>query len=164
LTISFLFYIFNLRAIVILDLPALGTTAQCFLSRFLNMAKILLIEKGKNLMELYREIIERVGYDIVIANDGEVAFKKALAEKFIAAITDTQKPETLEFIKNIRRQPETVISTIPILVIMEDNSDSSVDYIEAGATRCLYKFPSSGEKLVSALKEIIQVVKFPKNK
>jgi|SRR3990167_2358792 len=125
------------------------------------MAKILLIEKEKNLMELYREIIERAGYDFVIANSGKDAFKKALEEKFIAAITDTPKQETLEFIKNIRRQPETAISTIPILVIMEDNSDTSTDYIDYGATRCLYKFPSSGEKLVSALKEIIQVVKFP---
>lgn len=57
------------------------------------MAKILVAEDNKGMRQLLAAILSMEGYDVVEAEDGEVAIEKLRTESFDLLITDYSMPE-----------------------------------------------------------------------
>ncbi len=121
------------------------------------MAKVLLVEGNHELREMFTTLVENGGFDVVGVGDGREGREKLSKEKFAAVIISAPRGETLWFIGVVRASNTLAVSTIPILVVLEDGGENSSSYIEAGASRCLTKFPSSGEKLVEELRSILNI-------
>jgi two-component system cell cycle response regulator len=80
------------------------------------MKKILVVEDDDVQRELMRRTLEREGYVVNIADDGERGFKLAVAERPDLIITDVTMP-TADGVYLIRRVRETAeVARTPILV------------------------------------------------
>jgi DNA-binding response OmpR family regulator len=123
------------------------------------MARILLIEPQSEVRTMYSSLVESAGFDVTAARDAREGRDQLYKEKYSAVIISSPKQETLWFLGVLRSSHNVAISTIPVLVILEDLTDNSLDYIETGATKCLLKFPASGEKVVETLRSILNIPK-----
>ena len=83
--------------------------------------KILIAEDDEDIIELLRLYLEKDGYELVLATNGEEAFQKLLQNKISLAILDIMMPKMngYELTKKIRE-----ISQIPILILSARNQDS----------------------------------------
>ena len=83
--------------------------------------KILIAEDDEDIIGLLRLYLEKEGYELVLATNGEEAFQKLLQEKISLAILDIMMPKMngYELTKKIRE-----ISQIPILILSARNQDS----------------------------------------
>ncbi|OGY30149.1 MAG: hypothetical protein A3F35_00620 [Candidatus Woykebacteria bacterium RIFCSPHIGHO2_12_FULL_45_10] len=123
------------------------------------MAKVLLIESNKQVREMYRTLIENAGFDVTSTLDAREGKEALSKENFSSVIINSPRQETFWFLGVVRASHNISVSTVPILVILEDSNDSSLDYIEAGASKCLSKFPASGERLIEELRSILNIPK-----
>jgi DNA-binding NtrC family response regulator len=121
------------------------------------MASILLLEPDNIMREMYEEILESAGFNIIICDNPQKCLKFVLEKKPSVIVTSTNKLEATWLIERVRKEKNPGISTIPILVIMEDVAGNISEYIKAGASKCLPKFPESGERLVAELRKIINI-------
>ena len=134
-----------------------GYNGSCFKGSFLFfMAKILLHEPEKRMKDMYTELIETAGFDIIVCDNSQECLKSVLKEKPSAIVTSAGKLESTWLIERVRGEKNPQISSIPILVVI-DGSEKSSEYISLGATKTISKFPGSGERLVSILKQIIHI-------
>ena len=83
--------------------------------------KILIAEDDEDIIELLRLYLEKDGYELILATDGEEAFQKLIQNKISLAILDIMMPKMngYELTKKIRE-----ISQIPILILSARNQDS----------------------------------------
>ncbi len=80
------------------------------------MKKILVVEDDEVERELVRMTLEREGYRVVTAGDGERGFEVALAERPDLIVTDVAMPmaDGVQLIRRVRSAPE--VAATPILV------------------------------------------------
>jgi len=81
------------------------------------MKKILLVEDDEVERELVRLTLERAGYLVVAAEDGERGFDLAVAERPDLIVTDFWMPEVdgARFVRRVRETPP--LASTPILVV-----------------------------------------------
>jgi DNA-binding response OmpR family regulator len=84
-------------------------------------SKILIAEDDEDIIGLLKLYLEKDGYELVLAKDGEEAFQKILENKISLAILDIMMPKMngYELTKKIRE-----ITQIPILILSAKNQDS----------------------------------------
>ena len=80
------------------------------------MKKILVVEDDEVERELVRMTLERAGYHVVTAEDGERGFEMALVERPDLIVTDVSMPEAdgVQLVRRVRAAPE--VAATPILV------------------------------------------------
>ena len=80
------------------------------------MKKILVVEDDEVGRELVRMTLEREGYLVVTAEDGERGFEAALAERPDLIVTDVSMPtaDGVQLVRRVRSAPE--VAETPILV------------------------------------------------
>ncbi len=83
------------------------------------MAKILLLETERRVREMYEDILESAGFDIISCPSHQKCLKTTLKEKPSAIVTSAKKLEDTWLIDRVRKERSPNISTIPILVISE---------------------------------------------
>ena len=78
------------------------------------MAKILLVEDDKELLELFKTILEAEGHDILLAHHGLEAIRKIENFRVDLIITDAMMPEMdgFELLQEIR-----TVSKVPVLML-----------------------------------------------
>lgn len=83
--------------------------------------KILIAEDDNDIVEILRLYLENEGFDLVICNDGESAFKEFEKTEVDMALLDIMMPKMngYELIKKVREK-----SNIPIIVMSAKNMDS----------------------------------------
>ena len=83
--------------------------------------KILIAEDDEDIIELLRLYLEKDGYELILATDGEEAFQKLLQNKISLAILDIMMPKMngYELTKRLRE-----VTQIPILILSAKNDDS----------------------------------------
>ena len=99
--------------------------------------KILIAEDDEDIIELLRLYLEKDGYELILATNGEEAFQKLLQNKISLAILDIMMPKMngYELTKKIRE-----VSQIPILILSARNQDSEkILGIDLGADDYLTK-------------------------
>ena len=83
--------------------------------------KILIAEDDEDIIGLLKLYLEKDGYELILANDGEEAFDKVLQNDISLAILDIMMPKMngYELTKKLRE-----ITQIPILILSAKNQDS----------------------------------------
>ena len=80
------------------------------------MSKILIVEDEENIRLLYKEELEDLGYDVILASDGKEAIKKYDVQQPDLIILDIQLPgmggiETMNIIREKSRDVPIILCT-----------------------------------------------------
>ncbi len=120
------------------------------------MAKILLVDDSEMLLQLTRSFLERKGYEVSVARDGDEAFRLMKLQPFDLLITDLVMPgrEGIELIQWVRKS----FSQVPILAISGGGRNQPSLYLDLarklGAHLTLPK-PFSGEQLCNCARVLL---------
>jgi len=156
------------QVILILDIPSIIDAAEGVIAprqvastekKVASSKKkktILLAEDVLSTAMLQKNILESVGYSVVIARDGKEAHEKALQESFDLIITDVLMPRMngFELIAALRK--EKVYKDIPIVVVTTRESDADKRRgLEAGADAYILKSDFTSEGLLDTLERLL---------
>jgi len=117
--------------------------------------KILIVDDDVDSLKLIGLMLQRQGYDIVVANNGQQALAKAAAEAPDLVILDVMMPDMdgFEVCRRLRHDPNT--QAIPIIMFTAKIMvDDKVAGFEAGADDSLPK-PTHPAELASRVKAVI---------
>lgn len=120
-------------------------------------ARVLIAEDNTDARELIQIVLEEEGFEVVSAEDGQLALEAAKSRRPDLIITDIQMPnlDGIDMIKALRVEPE--LANVPVLVVTANNSGIVKDAIDAGANAAARK-PVELEALVRLVKSLITAV------
>jgi len=124
------------------------------------MKKILLIEDESSLQKTFREVLEREGFEIMSALDGEIGIRLAKEKKPDLVLLDLVIPKIngLEVLKALKEDAQT--KTIPVIVLTNLEGVDIVDKaLELGATTYLVKSVYTLEEIVEKIKNALGGIK-----
>jgi DNA-binding response OmpR family regulator len=121
------------------------------------MAKILLVGTDPSLSEMYLKVLDASGFDSVLENSAKDGLDRLSDEFFPACIVFLPREESLWFLIKLRAFHSVKVSSIPVLAVADEASENMVEYIDRGATKVISKFPTSGDKIVEQLKNILNI-------
>jgi DNA-binding response OmpR family regulator len=127
-------------------------------------AKILVVDDEPDALELISFNLRGSGYDVITAEDGNSALKKARAALPNLIVLDLMIPEVdgLEVCKILRRDPQT--AAIPIIMLTAKAAElDRVLGLELGANDYVTK-PFSPRELVLRVKNLLQRSATPETK
>jgi len=127
-------------------------------------SKILVVDDEPDAVELVEFNLKSAGYEVVSAQDGEEALKKARSLLPSLIILDLMLPEVdgIEVCKILRRDPKT--SAIPIIMLTAKAAEvDRVLGLELGADDYVTK-PFSPRELVLRVKKLLRVKQVPEEK
>lgn len=113
------------------------------------MSRILIVEDEESIADLEKDYLELSGFDVDIANQGDVGLQKALNEEYDLLILDLMLPEVdgFEICKQVR-----TMKNIPILFVSAKKDDiDKIHGLGLGADDYLTK-PFSPSELVARVK------------
>lgn len=127
------------------------------------MAKILLVGSDPSISEMYVKVLDANGFDSIIENTAKDGLDRLTDEFFPAAIVFLPREESLWFLIKLRAFHSVKVSSIPVLAVADEASENLVEYIESGATKVIAKFPTSGDKIVSEMRNILNIPRMRSN-
>ena len=154
------------RVVMILDIPSIihsaeGGVVRQTVSKHKTVTgkrkkTILLAEDTLTTAMLEKNILESVGYAVVIARDGKEALEKASQEKFDLVISDVLMPrmDGFEFVSRLRREKN--YKEVPIIIVTTRESDEDKRKgMEAGANAYLLKSDFTSEGLLETMERLL---------
>jgi DNA-binding response OmpR family regulator len=118
--------------------------------------KILLVEDEPIAQALYQSRLQREGFKISFAEDGEVALNALAKDRPDLVVLDLMLPKVngTEVLKHIRTQDQ--LKTMPVLVISNAYmTELSQKAMESGATRGMLKTECTPARLVETVREML---------
>ncbi|MBA4393395.1 MAG: sigma-54-dependent Fis family transcriptional regulator [Desulfobacca sp.] len=118
------------------------------------MNPILVVDDDHQMRTALKEAISRVGFQAVLAGDGQDALQKLNHSPFSLIVTDMKMPKMdgLSLLKEIRRR----IGNVPILVITGFGTiQDAVEVMKEGASDYLLK-PFSFEALMTKIRSLME--------
>jgi DNA-binding response OmpR family regulator len=120
-----------------------------------NKPLVLVAEDDEDILELISLILERSGYEVIRAADGEEALGLARSERPVLVMLDVMMPRLDGYEVTRRLRQDEATAGIPILLVTARVQDGDVQRgFEAGADDYLRK-PFSPEELESRLQAIL---------
>lgn len=113
------------------------------------MSKILIVEDEEAIAELEKDYLELSGFEVEIANRGDIGLKKALEEEYDLVILDLMLPEVdgFEICRQVRDKKNT-----PIIMVSAKKDDiDKIRGLGLGADDYMTK-PFSPSELVARVK------------
>jgi len=154
------------RVVMVLDIPSIihssegGVVRQSVPKPKVTVGKkkktILLAEDTLTTAMLEKNILESVGYSVVIARDGREALDKASQEKFDLVISDVLMPQMdgFEFVTRLRKEKN--YKDVPIIIVTTRESDEDKRKgMEAGANAYLLKSDFTSEGLLETMERLL---------
>lgn len=154
------------KVVMILDIPSIihsaegGVVRQAAARPKTAVGKkkktILLAEDTLTTAMLEKNILESVGYAVVIARDGKEALEKASQEKFDLVISDVLMPrmDGFELVTRLRREKN--YKEVPIIIVTTRESDEDKRKgMEAGANAYLLKSDFTSEGLLETMERLL---------
>ena len=120
------------------------------------MKKILFVEDEPTLQKALKEVLEKEGYDVLPASNGEEGLISAKEQKPNLILLDLILPKMdgFEVLKNLKADNEC--REIPVIVLTNLEGSSDVGRaIELGATTYLVKAQYSLDEVTKKIKEVI---------
>lgn len=121
------------------------------------MARILIIDDEDQARRMLHQVLERAGYEVVVARDGSEGLERFRADPTDLIITDILMPEKegLETIMDLRREfPEA-----KIIAMSGGGRAGNLDFLEIagvlGAQRTLHK-PFKLQEMLEAVRDLLQ--------
>ncbi|MCK5041553.1 MAG: response regulator [Sphingomonadales bacterium] len=122
----------------------------------MSKLRILVADDDELLAELITHKLELAGYDVIYAEDGDVALKKINEEKPDAIILDGMMPglDGFDVLRTIKENDDT--KSIPVVMLTARGMGKDVvSGLELGAADYLVK-PFMPEELVSRLERVLE--------
>ena len=113
------------------------------------MSRILIVEDESAIAELEKDYLELSGFEVEVANDGEIGLNKALSEEFDLIILDLMLPgvDGFEICRQVREEKNT-----PIIMVSAKKDDiDKIRGLGLGADDYMTK-PFSPSELVARVK------------
>ena len=120
------------------------------------MKKILLVEDDPFLLDMYTTKFKDVGFNMVVAQDGELALIKAKEESPDLILLDVVLPKKdgFEVLKILKSESQT--AAIPVVLLTNLGLDSDVKRgLELGAQAYIVKAHFTPTEVVAKIKEIL---------
>ena len=119
------------------------------------MTSILAVDDSPSMRQMVTYTLERAGYDVVIAQDGQEALDIAENTDVNLVLTDVNMPrmDGITLVKNLRKLHDYRFKPILILTT-ESSTEKKMQGKEAGATGWIVK-PFDPEKLLSTLRRVL---------
>jgi two-component system chemotaxis sensor kinase CheA len=117
---------------------------------------ILVVDDALTVRELERSILERAGYDVRTANDGEEALARLAEEPADLVLTDLEMPNLDGFglVEAIRAHD--TLSTIPVVILTTRADDESRRRgLEVGADGYVVKSDFDGATLIAVVERLL---------
>ncbi|MDP8297032.1 MAG: response regulator [Candidatus Orphnella occulta] len=156
------------KVILILDIPSIIESAEGMIIKRSQRSEsvikttgkkrktILLAEDVLSTAMLQKNILESVGYSVVIAHDGKEALDKASQETFDLVITDVLMPrmDGFELVETLRKNK--MYKDAPIIIVTSRQSDQDKRRgLEAGADAYILKSEFTSEGLLNTLERLM---------
>jgi len=120
---------------------------------------ILCIDDDPFYGDLYKQILESKGYDVVIAQNPQEGFEAAMREKPSLIILDVMMPERGEFrdgfdlLERLRAEADT--KRLPVIMISALGSQDDVQHgMDLGASIYMAKHETVPEKLLAEIERL----------
>lgn len=120
------------------------------------MAKILLVEDDPLIYRLYQKTFNLEGFEVELAEDGNVALEKLKAFTPEIILLDIMMPNMngLEFLSKIKNDPAT--GHVPVVVLTNMSDMNIINMATArGAALCIIKSRSEPEEVVNSVKALL---------
>lgn len=120
------------------------------------MARILVIDDDRNLLQMVKLMIERAGHEALLAHSGEEGIEMALARRPDLAIIDVMMPglSGYEVTRRLRKDSRTAKMRIMILTARSQPMDEQMGR-DAGAERFIAK-PVTANELVAEINALLE--------
>ncbi len=121
------------------------------------MKKILFIEDESALQKTFRDILEREGYEMISALDGESGLRLAKTQKPDLILLDLilPKKDGFDVLKELKENEAT--KEIPVIVLTNLEEIESIEKaIELGATTYLVKAQYTLEEVIQKVKKALE--------
>lgn len=160
------------KVILILDIPSIIDSAEGIVikrsslaveagsraaeSRGKHKKTILLAEDALTTAMLEKNILESVGYSVVIARDGKEALDRSTQEKFDLVITDILMPRMDGFELTSRLKKDAIYKDIPVIIVTTRETDADKRRgLEAGADAYLLKSEFTSDILLDTIERLL---------
>jgi len=155
------------KVVLILDIPSIIELAEgVVVKRPAQVAQpaekrkkkktILLAEDVLSTAMLEKNVLESVGYSVVIARDGQEALDRSSQEKFDLVITDVLMPRMDGFELVSRLKKDKAYKDVPVIIVTTRESDADKRRgLEAGADSYILKSEFTSEGLLEAIERLI---------
>ncbi|MEG1687648.1 MAG: response regulator transcription factor [Angelakisella sp.] len=119
----------------------------------MSMGKILVADDDKNICELIRLYLEKEGYTVVLAHDGEAAVERFTAEAPDLVLLDIMMPKLdgWQVCREIRKKSNTPI----IMITAKGETFDKVLGLELGADDYVVK-PFDAKEIVARIKAVLR--------
>ncbi len=119
--------------------------------------KILVVDDERHIVKLVRVNLERVGYQVVTANDGVEALEQVKAEEPDLVILDIRMPrkDGWQVIKEMQGKPAT--QNIPIIVLSQLAEDRDIFKGWASGVNAYLTKPFNPQEILAFVKRIFHV-------
>jgi len=121
------------------------------------MAKILFVEDERALQGIFKDLLEKEGYEVVGAYDGKTGLRLAKSEKPDLILLDLILPKLdgFEVLRELKKDPQ--LKDIPVIVLTHLEGVEDVQRaIELGAKTYLVKANYSLEEVVTKVKKSLE--------
>ena len=121
------------------------------------MAKIVIVEDDKFLRELITQKVQKEGYQVVEATNGEEGVAKTKAEKPDLVVLDLILPgiDGFEVLRQIKEDSET--SGIPVVILSNLGQKDDVEKgLAAGAEDYLIKAHFKPSEIIEKVKKVLK--------
>lgn len=155
------------RVVLILDIPSIiesaeGVIVKQQVTRSKTVAKekkrktILLAEDVLSTAMLEKNILESVGYSVVIARDGKEALEKSAQESFDLIISDVLMPRMDGFELVAALKKDKIYKDIPVIIVTTRESDADKRRgLEVGADAYILKSEFTSEGLLETIERLV---------
>ena len=118
--------------------------------------KLLLVDDSRTLRRENQRALERVGYEVICAEDGETALRIAREQPVDLILLDLMLPKMsgIEVLKRLKSEAGT--ANIPVVVLSSLSEKNRAKLIAAGAEEYLEKsslMPQPGQNLLPLILE-----------
>jgi len=120
------------------------------------MASILIVEDDRFVRDLYQHEFEKSGYDIKLAEDGEIALKAVKESKFDCILLDVMIPKVdgLEVLRRIKEDSAT--KNIPVMILSNLGQDEIIrQALQIGAKAYIVKSLYTPNQVVNEIRGLI---------
>lgn len=121
--------------------------------------KVLIVEDDKFLAELISTKLDKEGYNIVLATDGESGLNKAISEKPDIILLDIMLPgmDGFEVLGNLKKDTNPAIKNIPVIILSNFGQEEKVEKgLALGAVDYLVKANFTTGEIVEKIKGVLK--------
>lgn len=124
-----------------------------------DQTKVLIVEDDKFLSELISTKLDKEGFSISLAGDGETALKKAEEFKPEIILLDIMLPgmDGFEVLEKLKSHSDEGLKTTPVIILSNFGQESKVERgLQLGAVDYLVKANFTTGEIVAKIKEVLK--------